>query len=114
MRNEYVSNKFMCVVIALCVVFVLAIGIATAVLLTSVEAELNHQHSPYESYEKYCKKEYKCQNCHSTDTHGFATFWNEDGTLVRGNLDYQKEHCAYTIMRCKTCGETFKLYRKQW
>lgn len=114
MKDGYVSNKLMCVTIVLCVVFSLAVCITIAALLAKDEADFEHQHSPYKSYEKYYKKEYRCPNCYSTDTHGFGTFWSDDGMLVTGNLDYQKEHCSYTIMRCKTCGESFRLYRKQW
>lgn len=95
-------------------IFALVVIIIFCSMWASWQAKDKHDHSPYKSYETYHKKEYKCPKCGGTDTSGFSTFWDADGSLTGGNLDYKKEHCSYTIMGCETCGEYFKLYKEQW
>ena len=43
-----------------------------------------------------------CEKCHSHNTEGYHTFWNNDGTPAKNEKD-----ADYTIMKCNDCGYTW-------
>ena len=43
-----------------------------------------------------------CEKCHSHNTEGYHTFWNNDGTTAKSEKD-----ADYTIMKCNDCGYTW-------
>ena len=58
-----------------------------------------------------CNKQYQeqhhigeqtCEKCHSHNTEGYHTFWNNDGTVAKSEKD-----ADYTIMKCNDCGYTW-------
>ena len=58
-----------------------------------------------------CNKQYQeqhhiseqiCEKCHSHNTEGYHTFWNNDGTMAKSEKD-----ADYTIMKCNDCGYTW-------
>ena len=58
-----------------------------------------------------CNKQYQeqhhineqtCEKCHSHNTEGYHTFWNNDGTPANNEKD-----ADYTIMKCNDCGYTW-------
>ena len=46
--------------------------------------------------------EQTCEKCHSHNTEGYHTFWNNDGTVAKSEKD-----ADYTIMKCNDCGYTW-------
>ena len=46
--------------------------------------------------------EQTCEKCHSHNTEGYHTFWNNDGTMAKNEKD-----ADYTIMKCNDCGYTW-------
>ena len=46
--------------------------------------------------------EQTCKKCHSHNTDGYRTFWNNDGTMAKNEKD-----ADYTIMQCNDCGYTW-------
>ena len=57
----------------------------------------NKQHQ-----EQYHVGEQICEQCHSHNTEGYHTFWNNDGTMAKSEKD-----ADYTIMECNDCGYTW-------
>ena len=57
----------------------------------------NKQHQ-----EQYHISEQICEKCHSHNTEGFHTFWNNDGTMAKSEKD-----ADYTVMQCNDCGYTW-------
>lgn len=57
----------------------------------------NKQHQ-----EQYHIGEQTCERCHSHNTEGYHTFWNNDGTMAKSEKD-----ADYTIMECNDCGYTW-------
>ena len=57
----------------------------------------NKQHQ-----EQYHISEQICEKCHSHNTEGYHTFWNNDGTVAKS-----EKYADYTIMQCNDCGYTW-------
>lgn len=58
--------------------------------------------------------EFACPRCQSLDTHGFYTFWEEDGMLCNGSREYNLDNAHHSYIDCDNCGYTWKIYREEW
>jgi Fe2+ or Zn2+ uptake regulation protein len=88
------------------VLIILAVGaLVEAFMLNASEVSYNTEHA---------QGVFECSRCGSNETHGFSTFWTNDGMPVNGSREYNLEHADYSYFSCDNCGHTFKVYREQW
>ena len=78
------------------IIALISILVGTLAIIVGVGV-CNKQHQ-----EQYYIGEQICEKCHSHNTEGYHTFWNNDGTMAKNEKD-----ADYTIMQCNDCGYTW-------
>ena len=78
------------------IIALISILVSTLAIIAGV-CICNKQHQ-----EQYHIGEQTCEKCHSHNTEGYHTFWNNDGTVAKSEKD-----ADYTIIKCNDCGYTW-------